>query len=196
MPWFCRKLDKMRCFTTSQQIVLLATALTILLANILGHLTNPPLHASSHKPNVFHQYIIEVCGTICKPGIYMFDEKPTIRQAIHHARGPATLLLANITNNKILQSGASLNLGNTPTNPTMLISNMEPRKQIVLGISFNLNKATKNDLCLVPGISLSLAQRIVNYRTTQGEFKTWNALNKVVGLGPQTIRKLNPYLHI
>jgi len=196
MPWSLRKLDKMRCFTTSQQTILLATALTILLANILGHLTNPPLHISSQKPNVFHQYAVEVCGTVCKQGIYLFEEKPTIRQAIRHAQGPAKFFPSDIINKKILQSGISIDLENTFTNPTVLISNMEPRKQIVLGIPFNLNKATKNDLCLVPGISHTLAQRIVNYRATQGAFKTWHTLKKVRGLGPQTLRMLAPYLHI
>lgn len=54
----------------------------------------------------------------------------------------------------------------------------------------SINRGTVAELDTLPGIGPSYAQRIVDYRTKNGPFKTIDDLDKVTGIGPATIEKL------
>lgn len=47
----------------------------------------------------------------------------------------------------------------------------------------NINVATKENLCLLPGIGEGLAQKIIHYRQTVGPFTSIDELNNVEGFG-------------
>ena len=54
----------------------------------------------------------------------------------------------------------------------------------------NLNTATAPELELLPGIGPALAARIVEDRDRKGPFKSVDDLDRVKGIGPETLRKL------
>ena len=90
-------------------------------------------------------------------------------------------------------------LSHDPTSflPTSLhLDDLEPRKRLLLGIPISVNKISTDDLRLIPGISTTLARRIVKYRRQHGPFKRWSQLTDVYGLGPRTLEKLRPYLEL
>ena len=87
-----------------------------------------------------------------------------------------------------------------PKSSTLLtpdfLSDLEPRKRLLLGIPVNLNNITAEELRLIPGVSTTLADRIIDYRHQCGPFEDWSELDNVHGLGPRTLENLRPYLKL
>jgi len=60
----------------------------------------------------------------------------------------------------------------------------------------NVNTATIDQLTLLPRIGPSLAQRIVDFRTTNGPFKSPDELVAVKGIGERMLDALKPYVTV
>jgi competence protein ComEA len=64
------------------------------------------------------------------------------------------------------------------------------------GPALDLNRATKPELRLLPGLGDALAQRIVDFRTRHGSFKSVEDLRQVAGIGPKTLDRIRPFLFV
>jgi len=60
----------------------------------------------------------------------------------------------------------------------------------------NLNTATKDELIALPGIGPAKAQAILDYRTTNGGFKSVEELKDVKGIGAKRFEKLKAELTV
>ena len=60
----------------------------------------------------------------------------------------------------------------------------------------DLNATTPKQLQQLPGIGEELAKRILEYRTTNGPFKTVEELVKIKGIGKKTFAKMKERLMI
>ena len=60
----------------------------------------------------------------------------------------------------------------------------------------NINTASEDLLCEVHGIGEVLAQRIIEYRETNGPFTCIEDLMKVKGIGEATFEKMRPYITV
>lgn len=60
----------------------------------------------------------------------------------------------------------------------------------------NLNQATAAELTSLPGVGPVLAGRIVSYRNEHGRFKSVDELDKVKGVGPKMLEKLQSLLYV
>ncbi len=58
----------------------------------------------------------------------------------------------------------------------------------------NINTATVEQLVEVKGIGEVLAQRIIEYRQSKGDFTSLDELQNVKGVGGKTLEKLRPHL--
>jgi len=65
------------------------------------------------------------------------------------------------------------------------ISILLPR--FVESVPIDINRATLDDLITLPGIGPALAQRIIDYRLEHGPFGSVEELERVSGIGPQTV---------
>ncbi|MDQ3211344.1 MAG: helix-hairpin-helix domain-containing protein [Acidobacteriota bacterium] len=64
------------------------------------------------------------------------------------------------------------------------------------GAPVNLNAATLAQLQTLPGVGVSTAQRIVDYRQKNGAFKKVEELMNVKGLGEKSFLKLKPLITV
>ncbi len=70
---------------------------------------------------------------------------------------------------------------------------VEPPKSAMI---ININSASSEELQSLPGIGKTYAQRIIEYRETNGDFVSVEDLVKVRGIGGKTLEKLKPFITI
>jgi len=58
----------------------------------------------------------------------------------------------------------------------------------------NINTATAEELMELDGIGETLAERIIEYRETQGRFEYLEDLAEIKGISSATVEKLRPYI--
>jgi competence protein ComEA len=66
----------------------------------------------------------------------------------------------------------------------------------VAGFSVSINQATLEELMILPGIGESLAQRIIDYRTTMGFFQTIEDIMRVKGIKQGLFDRIKAYLQL
>jgi competence protein ComEA len=58
----------------------------------------------------------------------------------------------------------------------------------------DINAADWPELAQLPGVGEAIARRIVESRATDGPFADIDALQRVRGIGPETLEQMRPYL--
>ena len=69
----------------------------------------------------------------------------------------------------------------------VLVTEISGRKRISLGVPIGINSASSEDLTAIPGIGRELANRIIDYRTNVGEFKSIDEVDNVEGIGKKKL---------
>jgi len=162
------------------------------------------------------EVVVEVSGEVFNPGIYLFQNPPTLREAIERAGGlRETAQFDTPSSSKILETGTLLIVGKEspqiPPHPLLLkgghggikqedlkirISRIAANKLLVFSIPLDLNRVSIEDLCLIPGIGESLAQKIINHRERRRGFRSVEELKNVNGIGEKKFQSLKMYFAI
>ena len=66
-------------------------------------------------------------------------------------------------------------------------------KEPAVTFPVNINTATVRELDALPGVGEVIAQRIIDYRSTNGPFQSVDELINVKGIGEKTLAKIKPY---
>jgi competence protein ComEA len=189
-------------FIKEQQVVLLLLGLTIFCIDLcrpFHPVCSTPYPSSTNlTTQSFPQWIIEVAGAVKIPGIYVFHAPPTANDALQRAGGPMNRECAALGRlNTPLVTGTRLEIRTTERrSDRVAVSPMEPAKKFVLGIPIPLNQAGAEALAIIPGISHSLAHRIVEFRDSNGPFQSLNDLDRVKGVGPKKLERFRSCLCI
>ncbi|MGZ3612450.1 MAG: helix-hairpin-helix domain-containing protein [Thermodesulfobacteriota bacterium] len=193
----------LKYFSLSQQWVLFALAFFV-----LGLLYLRFYHHPSPVPQaIIREFVVEVSGEIQNPGVYLFQNQPTLGEAIERAGGLKETVRMDIPQtSEILETGTLLTVsrgsprsppqgekeedlmkekhgGNKNDKIKIKIGRMAANELLVFSIPLDLNQVSMEDLCLIPGIGTSLAQEIIAYREKRRAFRSVEELKKVKGIG-------------
>ncbi|MFM7679483.1 MAG: helix-hairpin-helix domain-containing protein [Roseiflexaceae bacterium] len=135
--------------------------------------------------------VVYISGAVLHPGVYTVDADARVADVVSHAGGlradadmVAINLAAPVTDGQhvhIVAAGpieVRVPATGSATDTTQIA----------------INTATAATLAELPGIGPALAERIVVYRTTHGNFANMEELGEVPGIGPALQTKLGPYI--
>lgn len=122
--------------------------------------------------------MVHVVGEVNTPGMYELSGDSRVIDAVMAAGGlTANAAECAINLARIVNDGEQLNI------PSLNQGCSGGTSDSASGASFSLNSATAEQFETLPGIGPTLAQRIVQYRESQGGFSSVDQLNDVSGIG-------------
>lgn len=168
----------------------------IILSNNIndGTLNTNEIGAKEEKSDE-EKVVVHVIGEVNNPGVVTLPEGSRIIDAINMAGGKTEEAdLSKINLAYIVEDGTQIYIPriNENLNQVNLISdgagigviindsNMEENK---VEVKVNINTANKEKLETLPGIGETTAQKIIDYRETNGKFKTIEDIKNVSGIG-------------
>ena len=185
----------MKYLSLGQQKIIFALALTIL--GILYFRFYYHLHPSPSE-EVFKEFGVEVSGEVRNQGIFIFQNPPTLKEAIEKTGGikePA--IFEEASSSEVLETGTLLIVKKESTQKIKVkMEKMEAKKLLVFSIPLDLNRVSREDLCLIPGIGESLAQEIVDYRERRRGFRSVEELKNVKGIGEKKYQSFKGFFII
>lgn len=184
-------------FSRSQATVIILLSLFILTFYGWRHYAH---HRQGGEPSLFlpRQLIIQVSGEVRNPGIYVFNPPVTVNEALAGAGGLHSQLNPDPGWTRV-EVGHARHVHITATGDgfaRLRLGWMDASSRLALGVPLDVNQASAAELAQVPGITPALAERIVAQRNSLGGFSRLEDLRAVKGIGPVTLKRLQPYLAV
>lgn len=135
------------------------------------------------------QLLVDVSGAVRRPGVYRLPAGSRINDALLKAGGEtekADLTLVNRAAS--LTDGQQVLVPEKVTAATAAATSGGSTSTVAAPI--HLNSATLEQLDELPGVGPATAQRIIDYRTANGPFKSADELDSVSGIGPAKLAEL------
>ncbi|MEW5721015.1 MAG: helix-hairpin-helix domain-containing protein [Chloroflexota bacterium] len=143
--------------------------------------------------------IVDVRGAVNKPGVYTLPVGSRVQDALTLAgevTGSADTRSLNLA--RRLNDGEQIYVpavGEAAPAPPTASGKAAPTAPRVSG-KINLNTATLAELDTLSGIGPAIAQRIIDYRTQNGDFKTIEDLKKVRGIGDALFNQIKDLITV
>lgn len=133
---------------------------------------------------------VKIEGQVLHPGTYSISTTSTIGELIEKAGG----LLASADKSAINENAV---IGDRTRIYIPTIAGYSDSCILEEAIpKVNINSASVEELASINGISLSLAEKIVDYRNQNGNFETIEDIQNVSGIGEKTYEKIRDYICI
>jgi competence protein ComEA len=140
-------------------------------------------------PVLSETVVVHVVGAVRKPGLVELPTGSRVADAVDAAGG--------VRNDKAL---ASVNLARTLVDGEQVI--LDPQGAASSGGSgaagglLSINQASASEFEALPGIGPVLAQRIVDWRTTNGSFRSIDDLGEVSGIGDSIMKQIRSLVRL
>jgi competence protein ComEA len=184
---------------TRRQVVVLGLALLGVLALVGSRLARTgtaaaparaaPLGALKAAPAPRGRLVVDVVGAVRRAGLYRLRDGDRIADAVARAGGAtasADLIAINLA--APLVDGEQVVVPVRATTSTGATASLPTAAAAVAKVS--LGSATAEQLDTLPGVGPVTAQKIIDWRTTHGPFRSVDALDDVPGIGPARIEQL------
>lgn len=143
------------------------------------------------------EIVVHIAGEVQQPGIVKIKDGSRIADIIEKAGGLTDQAnLNNINLAYIVEDGQKITIPSKQEEIKEYISNQggegiiqgnpemnTNQNTTIKNLKININKATKEELQSLSGIGESTAQKIIDYRKENGEFKQIEDLKNVSGIG-------------
>ncbi|MDD2360007.1 MAG: ComEA family DNA-binding protein [Syntrophaceticus schinkii] len=141
---------------------------------------------------------VHVAGAVNKPGVYQLGQGARVEDAVSRADPLPDADLNHLNLARRVVDGEKIYVpreGEVQTSSDG--SGVESTASAVeSGGKININTASAAELDTLPGIGPVLAQRIIDYRTTHGQFRSVADLQKVSGIGSRRYEQLKDLITI
>lgn len=160
----------------------------------------------THRPGAM---VVQVSGAVNNPGVYEFSQGARVEEAIQAAGGfKRDADTGRVNQAEQLRDAVRYNVPRVgdPEEPNMVadptinpapvagLTSSFTKKETPISGSISLNNSTSQQLEGLPGVGPATAQKIIEYRTQHGGFRTIEELQEVKGIGPKKFAKMRPYL--
>jgi competence protein ComEA len=170
-----------------QALLLAAVALVLLavagrtLARAGAAAERPAQALVAESPAAAPKLVVHVAGAVRRPGLYRLDEGKRVADAVARAGGataPADTSAINLA--APLADGMQVLVPRKVPGPAGKTA----------GGRVSLSSATVGELDELPGVGPVTAQKIVDYRSQHGGFRSVDDLDAIPGIGPARIEQL------
>ena len=207
---------------TNKKIIVAISIITLVISAILYNI----LYTNNKKNEIFNEIdfeeenniesvdereetktiFIDIGGEVINPGLYELNEKARVNDAIIAAGGTTDKAdLTEINLAYVLSDALKITIPkkeegqkeNSKKNASISSSLMTPKADVsqVSGL-VNINTATKNQLKNLEGIGDSTAQKIIDYRTQNGQFNKIEDIKKVSGIGESKYQQIKDNISV
>ncbi|MGN1334069.1 MAG: helix-hairpin-helix domain-containing protein [Anaerovoracaceae bacterium] len=134
---------------------------------------------------------VDIDGAIKNPGVYKVSDGTRLFQVIELAGG-----LTENASTQSLNRAEAVYDGQKITIYSADTQNFEERTNDTKDGRVNINTADSITLQTIPGIGPSKAERIIDYRNTEGKFKKIEDIKNVTGIGDTTFENIKDYITV
>jgi competence protein ComEA len=149
----------------------------------------PPVRvAAPAVPRPEARLVVDVVGAVRRPGVYRLRDGSRVADAVARAGGPTAKAQL-----ELLNLAARVGDGEQVVVPRRgAIGAMQVPSGGGGGVAgpVHLNSATLEQLDALPGVGPVTAQKIVDYRTRHGPFRSVDDLDAIPGIGPARLGQL------
>lgn len=140
--------------------------------------------------------VVHITGAVPRPGVYALPEGARVQDAISAAGGfLAEAEKGGINLARVLEDGEQLDIpfieGFSP-----VLATEAPAVPEFLSDLIDINTAAAFELEALPGIGPTTAQKIVEYRETNGPFLSIEDIINVPGIGPATYKEIKDLITV
>lgn len=146
---------------------------------------------SAEAPAASPVVVVDVAGAVRRPGVYRLPSGARVEEAVRRARVARTADLSGVNLAARLTDGEQIVVPGRGVPAATATAGGGSTDPVV-----SINSGTLEQLETLDGIGPSLAQRIIDYRTAHGGFRSLEQLDDVSGIGPARLAALRGHVSL